>query len=260
MSRVVNYRLLVRLTLLTVLTICLVIILRRNSDARLTPDIIPGVPIQTPTPLTEVKIQPGTPLVISVPTILSVDAESPEITFKLTNVFQETIRAFVIGQNVEAGDKRVRTISIHNLDLNNSELLPNQSIMNYDTYEILSPLQHRITLSVDYVEFANGSHWGSDSNKSSETIRAQRAGARALSKRLNEILDVNNDPADVMQAIERGNANIVPPSPRSDASKEDFQNGCDAIIAHLKRLRSRGGLYEVSRELRKLSERLKEAN
>jgi hypothetical protein len=259
MRAVFTQRLLLRLAVLTVLTTCLGMLWRSNGNGLTGARTQPAtVPILTQTPTVEIKTQPGTPLVISSPRILSMDAQKPEFTYELTNVYLKTIKAYAIKQDLQVGEKRQSEISIHNLDLDDSELLPNQSTTDFDTYPVLSAEPHRITLSVDYVDFSDGTHWGRDIAKSAERINGQRAGARALSKRLKEILDTSKSPAEVMKAIEADTANCASPAFRSDDWKEHFQIGCDSIIARLKRAQKKGGLYQVDSELRQLAERFKE--
>ena len=190
MSGILSTRLILRLGMLGVLIICFGILLRSTSDARRPFEMIAPTtvdPIQAPD--IDIATQPSSPLSISDARVVSVDTQNIEISFKLTNVLKKTIRAYVIRQDMEAGEGHVNTVSVYNLDLTDSELLPDESMTNFEAYQVPSGKRYRIVLSVDYVDFSDGSKWGNDSTNAGERIAAQRAGVRELSKRLKHVLD-----------------------------------------------------------------------
>lgn len=261
MPKIYKYRLLLRLLTLGVLTLCLGLLSRNGSNAPLaSTKKSPPLPIQTQAPAITAQTQTDTPLLISSPRILSWDGQDGEFAFELINVSGKPIRAYAIKQEVKAGGAQLSSLSFSNLDLTNSPpLQPTQSVTNFDTCPAVSKKEQRITLSVDYVEFSDGTKWGVDSAKSADRSAGQRAVASLISKRLLKILNDGNL-NDVMSAIEAGAANIEPPAGVSEEWKEGFRSGSNSIAARLKNAQKRGGLSQVEQKLRELAERFKGAN
>lgn len=132
---------------------------------------------------------------------------------------------------------------------NKPPMLPNQMSTSFDSYQTSSVTAERVIFSVDYVEFSDGTKWGSDSAKSAERSEGIRAASYILSHRLLAILHKGN-PSDVLDAIEKGAANIEPPTGRSD--EWGFRLACRSIVERVKRAQKKGQLVQ---ELRQFSER-----
>jgi len=207
-----------------------------------------------------VKTQTDAPLLISSPRILSWDGQNGEFAFELINMSSKPIRAYAIKQEIEAGGTQLSSVLFSNLDLtNHPPLQPNQSSTVFDTCQAMSEKEQRITLSVDYVEFSDGTKWGVDSAKSADRSAGQRAAASLISKRLLKILNEGNL-NDVLNAIEAGTPSIEPPAGRSEEWKEGFRLGSNSIAAYLKDAKKRGDLKQAEQKLRQLAERFKGAN
>src|SRR5262249_15824998 len=159
------HKLLVRLVALAAVSFSLLLVLRQDDQGGL--GMAQSMPaFQPQAPIIVARNEPGSPLVISAERPLSKTQPTPEIPFHITNVTKKTITAFAIKLEVASGSKIVNTVALHNLELSATDLAPNRSLSNFDTYENLSSEQHRVTLSVDYVQFSDGQSWGSDSAKS----------------------------------------------------------------------------------------------
>lgn len=256
-----KHRLLSRLLTLGVLTLCLGLVSRSGSNAPLaSAKELRPLPIQTQAPAIAVQAQADTPLLISSPRILSWNGQDGEFAFEITNASGKSIRAYAIKQGIKAGGSEVGSVLFINLDLTNSPpLQPNQAVTGFDTCQALSEKEQRIIMSVDYVEFSDGTKWGVDSGKSAERSAGQRAVASLISKRLLKILDESNL-NNVMSAIEAGAANIEPPADVSDEWKEGFRTGGNSIAARLKNAQKRGGSRQVEQKLRELADRFKGVN
>jgi hypothetical protein len=256
MTQFFRHRLSLRLTALTVLIVCLVIISRKNSDAHLATKTQQRAQLaETPRPKVTIEPQMDTPLVMSAPRIVGGNEEYKEIAFDLINVSDKPIRAYAIKQEVEvAGTSPSGTALFINLDLTNSPRLQvNQLTTTFNTFDLIPSKEAHVSLSIDYVEFSDGTSWGPDSNKSADCSAGQRAAMLALSKRLRSFLSAGN-PDEVMSAIETGAASIEPPADRSDEWKGGFRLARNSIMSHLKRTQAKGGLNQVERELRRFSE------
>lgn len=236
----------------------LVIISRQNSDAQLAATTPQRAQLaETPPPILTLQPQMGTPLVMSAPRIVGGDEEYKEVAFDLINVSDKPIRAYAIKQDVEVeGIPRSRSVLFINLDLTNSPMLQiNQLITEGDTFDLIPSKEAHVSLSIDYVEFSDGTSWGPDSAKSAERSAGQRAAMLVLSKRLRRFLSAGN-PDEVMSAIETDAASIEPPAGRSDEWKGAFRLARNSIVSHLKRAQAKGGLSQVDRELRRFSKSL----
>jgi hypothetical protein len=257
MTQILRHRLSLRLIALTVLIVCLVIISRQNSDAQLATTTPQRAQLaKTPPPIVTVQPQMDTPLVVSAPRIVGGNQEYKEIAFDLINVSDKPIRAYAIKQEEEVAGTRLGTVILINLDLTNSPRLPvNQLTTAFNTFDLIPSKEAHVSLSIDYVEFSDGTTWGPDSANSADRSAGQRAAMQVLSKQLRSLLSVDN-PNEVMSAIKTAAASIEPPADRSDEWKGAFRLALSSIVSHLKRTQAKGGLNEVDRELRRFSESL----
>lgn len=258
MAGLLNRRLLLRFLALGVLTLCVTILSRSNVDtplARTKPASPPQAQGKMPTVTTQ--LQPQAPLAISALRTVSWDGQSLEVAMELVNVSSKSIRAYAVKQALE-GDASSGQVMFVSLEANNKTALqPNQLTTTFDVYQASSTKEEQhVVFGVDYVEFSDGTKWGLDSGKSAERSEGQRAAGSILTKRLLQI-EAAGSPAAVMNAIEKGEANIEPPAHRSEEWKEGFRLGCKSIEQHLKRAQMRGGLSQLDRDLRQLGQRFK---
>lgn len=261
MTGLYKQRLLSRFLALGVLILCLSLLSSNGTSRPLaSPEVLQPQLIQTQAPTVTVQTQTDAPLLISSPRVLSWSGQDGELAFELLNVSGKPIRAYAIKQEVISGSAQSSSVLFSNLDLTSSPLLEsNQSLTTFDTCQAISEKQNKITLFVDYVEFADGTKWGADSAKFADVAAGQRAAAYIISKRLLKILNTGS-PLDVISALETGAANIDPPVGRSEAWKEGFRSGSNSIAAQLKNAKNRESLSQVERKLRQLAERFKGAN
>jgi len=258
MTQILRHRLSLRLIALAILIVCLVIVSRKNSDAHLATTTPQRAQLaETPPAIVTVQPQMDTPLVMSAPRIVGGNEEYKEIAFDLINVSDKPIRAYAIKQEVVvAGTPRSRTALFISLDLTNSPRLQvNQLTTSSNTFDLIPSKEAHVSLSIDYVEFSDGTIWGPESAKYAQVSAGQRAAMQVLSKRLRSFLSAGN-PDEVMSAIETGAASIEPPAGRSDEWKGAFRLARNSIVSHLKRAQAKGGLNQVDRELRRFNESL----
>jgi hypothetical protein len=214
-----------------------------------------SLPVQAQSPTLTVQTQPDTPLVISSPRIVSSNGQYVDIAYDLTNVSSKPIRAYAVKQELEAGATRLSTFLFINLDLSNKPALDvNCSVTDFDTSELKAGTEEHVSFAVNYVEFVDGTNWGSDSAKLAETSAGQRAAAGAISKQLMRIL-IESGPTEVMRTIEGGTINNEPPAGSSEGWKEGFRQGWNAIADRLKRAQAKAGLNQLEVELRQLDQK-----
>jgi len=253
MGQTVHHKLTVRLAALAAVTFSLVLVMKQDDQVGLGMAQSMAV-FQPQAPIIVARNEPGSPLVISAERQLPKTEQAPEITFNVTNVTNKTVIAFAIRVEAAAGQLTPTSkILLQNLELSATDLPPNRSLSSFDTYENVSSEQHRITLSVDYVEFSDGKKWGVDSLKSSEKVAGSLAGLETLTTRLAEsIRGTNaNDLANVLESV----ANIEPPQQHSNEWNEGFRWATSSVALRLKRANQAGGLGQVNTELSKFAAR-----
>jgi hypothetical protein len=260
MPQFLRQKLVLRLTALLMLILCLIVVSRSESKARLVTTMTQSpVLTQTQPPVVTATNQPGAPLVITAGRPASADPQNTDILFTVTNVSKKAITAFVIKHDIEAGARRQTwTLMIH-LQLTKQRIAPNVSINEITNFEILSEQQHHLQLSVEYVEFSDGTKWAFDSAKlatSSEVISGERAAVLILSKKLMKLLQNGGD-GDVINAIDGDVAKIEPPAGHSEDWKAGFRLGCRSLVGRLKRAQSKGGWVQVDAELHQIADSFK---
>lgn len=256
MFKLLRHTLVLRFLALGILIVCLSI-LSRSSDSLSSPrkEIPAGLRTQSRAPSVIAKPQADAPLVISSPRVVSWDGQDLEVALDVVNVAKKAIRGYALGLSVQGEGAPSGQIMFVNLDLsNNSPLTPNRITTIFDVHQVSSAKENQIAYFVDYVEFSDGSKWGADSGNNEQRSAGQRAAAQILSKRLLAILNSGGS-ADVMTAIEKGAANIEPPSERSEEWKEGFRRACASISQRLKMVQNRKGSRLIDPELRQLAQR-----
>jgi hypothetical protein len=253
MGQTVRHTLIVRFAALAAVSISLILFLRQDDQIGFGLAQSMSVP-QPQAPIILARNEPGSPLVISAERQLPKTEQAPEIAFNVTNVTTKTVIAFAIRVEQTAGRLTPTSkILLQNLELSATDLPPNRSLSSFDTYDNLSSEQHRITLSVDYVEFSDGKKRGLDSLKSSEKVAGSRAALETLTTRLPEIIRGTNanDLTNVLESV----ANIEPPKQQSNEWNEGFRWASRFVALRLKRANQAGGLGQVNTELSKLAAR-----
>lgn len=260
MPEILGHRLLGRLSALFVLTLCLIAVSRSGGGSSLRSPAATSTTSQAQEPTITAQVQRDSPLAITSITSagrMVPDLQNIEFGFYVINISSKPIRAYAIRQDNSAGATKLGGgVALYNPQLANSLLLPNQSTFIPDTSYVTSDQKNSIVLSVDFVEFSDGTKWGPDSERSSERAAGQRAAAHLVSERLLQIL--NSGKAEgVMREIEAGTTNIELPTDRSAEWKEGFRAGRVAVLNRLKRANEGRGPTELERELRRLGETFK---
>ena len=246
MGQTVKHKLIVRLAALAAVTFSLILVLRQDDQVGL--GMAQSMPaFQPQAPMILARNERGSPLVISAERQLARTEQAPEVAFNVTNVTNKTISAFAIKVEVMSDSKVVNTVALYNLELSANDLPPNRSLSRFDTYENLSNGQHRVTLSVDYVEFSDGKRWGPDSAKSAERVAGSRAAIKTFTTRLSGIIRGTN-PNDVANVLD-SMAKLAPPPQHSEEWNDGFHGAARSLTNRLKRANESGGLGQVNSEL-----------
>lgn len=253
MGQTVHHKLIVRLAALAAVTFSLILVLRQDGQVGFSMGQ-PMPTFQDQAPIIVAHNEPNSPLVISAERQLAKTDQAPELAFNVTNVTSKTITAFAIKLEVISDSKVASTVSLYNLEFSSRDLSPNRSLSEFATYDNLSKSQHRVTLSVDYVEFSGGNGWGLDSAKSAERVAGQRAATDAVATRVIRIIREGNT-NDFVNTLE-SMASIDPPAQYSEEWKDGFRLATGAVVQRLKRAHQLGGLVRVNNELSRFATRL----
>lgn len=202
------------------------------------------------------KVQPDAPLRLSVLREDSSDPQSLSVTVEVTNTGNKAIRAYSISQETMKGDEKSNWLMFADTGILSEGLQAGQ----YSTDELFCPSSwdesSRMSLAVDLVEFADGTTWGPDAEKSSEILAGRRAGECATGRRLLKLYQEEGGQRTINSLGDRS-LEAMPPDEATAEWKEGFQNGRNGIVHRLKRALSKGGTKQFEEELRKLYEKLR---
>lgn len=203
----------------------------------------------------EVKKQEGSPLVIT-----GAYADSgglrPRYGYSVTNITDKLIRAYTIRHDVLFGKELAQqTGDDFRLRVTEDQFLkPNQLVQELEGgYSKYSEEVNKIVLSVDFVEFADGSTWGDDFSNSAERVAGYCAGIRTAAEGYGQKLESNL--YDVFSKdIERNAVDFALQVDKSKSSfwKDGFINGIGIVRNRISALSQKNGSSAVREEIQKL--------
>jgi len=175
--------------------------------------------------------QPGCPLLLAV---ISVDAALPfgladesqsrrTIRVKVANIDDKPIRGYALGFLDEKTKMISSTVMGRFIDRGQSIPIPASATGEWS----------KVLISVDYVEFSDGTSWGNDSFRRSQMIERFRAGRDLAMSRLNEVL-VNYPAPEFFQKqvnVFLGVSTSHPSlEPSSEMLQKQFEFGFDSVV------------------------------
>ncbi len=197
-----------------------------------------------------VKPQPNSPLSIELIDPNRPIGHTPEVQVIVANMGTKPISAYAIRYDTSDDGSKSGGLELSNKALLNFVLQPGQSeIVNVGegTYESEIKV---IRLSVDFIEFIDGTRWGPDTYNSGERLNGLRAGAIAATSYLLKVLQKTGAEA-VMKIAEGETINILPPSDHSQEWLEGFRQGIEIIKGHLRQSYTNRSLTEIESILQK---------
>jgi hypothetical protein len=111
-------------------------------------------------------------------------------------------------------------------------------------------------VSVDFVEFTDGTTWGKDSCKSAEMLVATRAGARAARKLLTDVF--TRDGADAVIKLIQSDFDIDVPSGEPWQWQEGYRGGFKGYLERIKSAVQEWGYTEIEYALKRPIDALEE--
>jgi hypothetical protein len=204
------------------------------------------------TTVVSAQLQPDSPLQISAVANHSPDPKKLDITFIVSNKSDKAIRAYTIKHEVGCCGRNASHISGSSLSIIGSVdklFLPGQVRSDDIGNEWSSAPYERVTLSIDFVEFTDGSRWGPDFSKSSERLEGTRAGMKAAKTVLLKLFSDKGLQA-VVGLIESDMNLLAPEQNHSEVWIMGFQTGVKTISARLLHAYKDKGIAEIEKELK----------
>jgi len=214
-----------------VMAVCLVALFALAGVA-LAPDVFPpknGVSASWRQAVPKVRVERGmgAPLTISMIDTSRTSEQRPEVHFTITNVANRPIGAYTIRYRFFSG----RRSAGGGNDLSDRETLSVALTPGGSDSDSIGEGENvgvpvtAIALSVDFVEFVDGSRWGADLDRSGENIDGYRAGARAAAEALRN-LDRPGMEADLAAITGRdGDLGLQPPNGKGEIWLAGFHRG-----------------------------------
>lgn len=214
-----------------IMNIALAGILLRSSMGQTRTDFSSQKPIKV-----EVIEQKESPLRITVVDVDNSGRVHQEIICSLQNVSDKSIRAYVLladGQKSNRGGKIIIhyfSIKLFHAGESSTTSMPIErvNIQNDET----------ISLSIDYVEFSDGSFWGADRERKSQTIAGERAGKKAGITYFRELIK-NGDSVGITNSLRQDITEInveVPDKNQTEEWKGGFQTGYRTVVSILQKI------------------------
>jgi hypothetical protein len=196
--------------------------------------------------------QPGSPIVIMPTFVDAGDPLRPRFGYSITNTTEKAIIAYAIQKTVNLGQGTpIITTTLTHLPATKLFIRPHDSRQEEDSLAgIFEKPPIEITLSVDFVEFADSKRWGDDRIKSGERLDGERAGARAALKEYRAIAAA----AGVNALVETwDDANLIKADGKMNSSNwlDGFKTGVNIIKKRLAAAKATGGADGVRKELAK---------
>lgn len=209
-----------RVSTFTVVAFLALLVVAHGQENTIAPPTLPEIKY-------EILQQPGCPLGITVRGLKILG--SPSLTLKLENTSDRLIRAFVLV--VEGESQKSVYISIR----------PGKSIEpgSFVLQGASAGKEKKVFLSLDYVEFADGTSWGADAMQRSGQVAAYFKGRQLAITRLKEMLNAD-EAAEFLNLLnilffytqsERAEAVL------RDALKTQTLRGYRHVIEHLRKMR-----------------------
>lgn len=193
------------------------------------------------------------------PTVVGVESEGAPL--RIVNTFvevrgQDGIVIRVMLQNQSA--KKIRALAVTadtrtqflNLSGAASVLLPTQ-IRIVDISYVLEGLPKRVSVFVDFVEFDDGTTWGTDISNSKDRLTGQRAGAKAERLRLRNLFKSKGRVT--LEEIQGEDHQSPPPTTvgRSETWLEGYRGGVSSMRHRIRQALLAGNPAQTEAELNK---------
>ena len=195
---------------------------------------------QASNPRIVISEQPGSPLLIlSTGVDDSSNPLEPHYWYSITNNTDKPIRSYTILEAVSSGSgSPIISSTLTDSPAIRLFLTPHGSKQESGGYgRTYRVVPDKVLLSVDFVEFADGTRWGDDTTNSGEKVDGKRAGGKAAIKKYREILITEG-----IEGLERAltNPSLIQPegSLKTDDWRTGFEIGVNTVKSRLRKTRA----------------------
>jgi len=195
----------------------------------------------------EVRTQAGVPITITSINVTSSNPKQPVFTYEVVNPSDKAVSAYAIRHDVTVGTTETSGVSFTSLWSISSLLDPQTRSPEEFGGTTYGAAVSKVILSVDFVEFADGSTWGDDTFKMSEKLAGRRAGGQATLKVFRDKSKTQGLIA-VSDALEE-DLSIAPQADKSPLWKEGFGEGVRIVRVRLQHAKRKGGIPALDLEL-----------
>lgn len=207
-------------------------------------------PATTQVPTVSIQPQPDSPLRISAVKLDTADYPKMQVNVEVLNTESKAISAFAIRQDDGLEYTGSGGVTLTQMSKLSTVLQPAQTKTITTGAETYPKGLENISLAVDFIEFIDGTRWGTDKFKSGERMDGQRAGASVAIARFLKLLETG-DSSTIINSVNSDKRDEVPPSSHSSQWEEGFMTGIGVIRNRLRQANKTGGLTEVELELRR---------
>lgn len=239
--------------LLLSLAVCCAAAVTASSQSQLPTQPEGGQAPAREKPPVRTQEQPDAPLRLTSETKWALpDQQSLEVYFKVENVGGRPVRAYTVrfggpGGGSVGGDGCVFD-SAHKAGkiLQPGKSAGRSTWRSVPPSEVTSPVE----IWVDFVEFADGSVWGTDTCQSAEWLDGLRAGGRVARRLFTKQLRERGLDA-LMTRLYVDDPDLAPPEGHSDVWKKAFRGAVNSVRERIRSANEDGGLPEVEDTLKK---------
>ncbi|HEY0427454.1 MAG TPA: hypothetical protein VGC76_06575 [Pyrinomonadaceae bacterium] len=215
--------------LVMVLNIALTVVLLRVSFGQTKRDDFSS---QQPVKV-EVMEQKNNPLRITVVTVDNSALSHQEVIFSLQNLDRKAVRAYTLLGSSKSSGKIITGFFAAKLFKAEEPVINSLPIERQNIKE-----DEPVILSIDYVEFEDGSSWGTDSRGKSMEINGEIEGVKTAIRQLKDL--IKNQSADSLAALLKQETQEitvdVPDINQSEEWKKGFRMGYRTVISILQRV------------------------
>lgn len=198
--------------------------------------------------------QPGSPLLILLTGTDSSNPLEPKYWYSITNTTEKAVSAYALQETVSlgAGVPIVGTGFVH---FPAEQLLFQPHASRQEAAGIGKAYERppvELVLTVDFVEFADGSRWGDDVGKSGERLDGQRAGGNAAITKYRDVL-LTEGIAGLESTLAFAETTLMSPesATRSAEWRDGFRSGVNILKHRLADAKVKGGQEGIRKELDK---------
>jgi hypothetical protein len=207
--------------------------------------------IGSPKPRVVVKEQPNSPLVLSAIDTTAMTPHRDEFDAVVLNRSLKPIRAYALRYDVKCDQSNATGgLELSSKVSPDSLLEPGRSESTNIGGADRSDTINSVEVSVDFVEFADGTVWGPDTAKSGERLAGMRSGGMEAARYLHGLLKSRGQGA-VMGALETETPEVSAPEGHSPEWTRGFAEGIAMAKARVRNAIKAGGAEAIEPAIRR---------